>query len=61
MQRSVDAAAARTGKSVEETRALLAAKQPAGRVLTPEEVATAVLAYLGDDITGETKLLDGTN
>jgi len=59
MQRSVDAAIARTGKSEAETRAALAAKQPAGRVLTPEEVASAVLSYLGNEISGEAKFLDG--
>lgn len=59
MQRSIDAASARTGKSEAETRAALAAKQPAGRVLTPEEVATAVLSYLENDVTGEAKFLDG--
>jgi NAD(P)-dependent dehydrogenase (short-subunit alcohol dehydrogenase family) len=60
MQKSIDAAVARTGRSAEETKALLAAKQPAGRILTPEEVATAVLSYIDNERTGETQLLDGS-
>jgi len=61
MQRSVEAAAARTGKSVDEVRTTLASRQPGGRVLTPEEVASAVVSYLNVDTSGEAKYLDGSN
>jgi NAD(P)-dependent dehydrogenase (short-subunit alcohol dehydrogenase family) len=61
MQRSVEAAAARTGKSVDEVRTTLASRQPGGRVLTPEEVASAVISYLSVDTSGEAKYLDGSN
>jgi NAD(P)-dependent dehydrogenase (short-subunit alcohol dehydrogenase family) len=61
MQRSVEAAAARTGKSVDEVRTTLASRQPGGRVLTPEEVASAVVSYLSVDTSGEAKYLDGSN
>jgi NAD(P)-dependent dehydrogenase (short-subunit alcohol dehydrogenase family) len=60
MQRSVEAAAARTGKSITEVRAALASRQPGGRVLNPEEVATAVNSYLNVETTGEAKYLDGS-
>lgn len=60
MQRSVEAAAARTGKSVEEVRTILASRQPGGRVLKPEEVASAVTSYLNVETTGEAKYLDGS-
>jgi NAD(P)-dependent dehydrogenase (short-subunit alcohol dehydrogenase family) len=61
MQRSVEAAAARTGKSVDDVRTTLASRQPGGRVLTPEEVASAVVSYLNVDTSGEAKYLDGSN
>jgi NAD(P)-dependent dehydrogenase (short-subunit alcohol dehydrogenase family) len=45
-------AAARTGKSVEEIKASYAALNPSGVLLTPEEVAGAVLGQLRGDATG---------
>lgn len=39
---TVAGVAARTGRTPEEARAILATKQPSGRLITPEEVAEAV-------------------
>lgn len=46
---SVRGIAARTGRSTEEVRAILASKLPSGRLVTPEEVADAVWRCVGDD------------
>lgn len=58
--RTISAATARTGKSDSEARALLAAKQPGGRILSAEEVADAVLEFIDSNQNGVTQLLDGT-
>jgi NAD(P)-dependent dehydrogenase (short-subunit alcohol dehydrogenase family) len=41
--RSVVQIAERTGRTLDEARAILERKQPIGRLVTPEEVAAAVL------------------
>jgi NAD(P)-dependent dehydrogenase (short-subunit alcohol dehydrogenase family) len=59
--RTVSRIADRTGRSPEDVRAVLAAKQPTGRLITPEEVADAVwlcvtnaaLNGQGIDVDGE--------
>ena len=58
--KTIDSAAARTGKSEAETRAALAAKQPGGRILTPEEVASAVINLIDCGDTGLIQMLDAT-
>jgi NAD(P)-dependent dehydrogenase (short-subunit alcohol dehydrogenase family) len=59
---SIRRAAARTGKSEAEIRAVFAAANPQGRLVTPEEVAAAV-AWLCDPaqaaVTGEPLVVDG--
>jgi NAD(P)-dependent dehydrogenase (short-subunit alcohol dehydrogenase family) len=54
--------AAKTKRSADEARASLAASNPMGRLITPEEVAAAV-AYLclpsAGSVTGETLAIDG--
>jgi NAD(P)-dependent dehydrogenase (short-subunit alcohol dehydrogenase family) len=47
-ERSVANIAAKTGKSADDARATLAAMNPQGRLVTPEEVAEAVV-YLASD------------
>lgn len=39
----------RTGRTADEARAILASKQPAGRLVTPDEVADAVWSCVVDD------------
>lgn len=58
--RTISASTARSGKSDSEARALLASKQPGGRILSAGEVAAAVLEYIDSNQSGETQLLDGT-
>jgi NAD(P)-dependent dehydrogenase (short-subunit alcohol dehydrogenase family) len=51
-----------TGRSREEARAALAARSPQGRLITPEEVAAAVVYLCGEPargITGATLTIDG--
>jgi NAD(P)-dependent dehydrogenase (short-subunit alcohol dehydrogenase family) len=59
---SVSRIAGRTGRSPEETRSALASTSPLGRLITPEEVASAV-AYLASPgaapVNGQTIVLDG--
>jgi enamine deaminase RidA (YjgF/YER057c/UK114 family) len=56
---SARAIAARTGRSEAEARALLAAENPGGRLVTPAEVAEAVLALLTGGSNGAVVELDG--
>ena len=48
----------RTGKTIDELRQVLAAKQPGGRLLSAEEVADAALSFIGSDGTGQALWLD---
>jgi NAD(P)-dependent dehydrogenase (short-subunit alcohol dehydrogenase family) len=50
----------KTGRSEDEAREILARKQPIGRLITPEEVATAVLFCVGNGaVTGQGVNVDG--
>jgi NAD(P)-dependent dehydrogenase (short-subunit alcohol dehydrogenase family) len=44
---------AKTGRDEEETRRMLAANNPQGRIATVEEVAEAVLLFVNGSQTGE--------
>jgi NAD(P)-dependent dehydrogenase (short-subunit alcohol dehydrogenase family) len=60
--RSVASIAERTGRGEDESRAVLAAQSPLGRLLDPEEVAAAAYWLASDDavsINGQTVVLDG--
>lgn len=58
--RSLEIAAERTGKNVEEMRTALESKLPGHRLLSPDEVADAVIAFVGNKETnGVTQLLEG--
>jgi len=57
--RSLEAAAERTGKSVEEVRQALESKLVGERFLTPKEVADAAIAFISSDETGVIQLLEG--
>ncbi len=57
---SVELIAARTGRSPEDARAVLAAKQPIGRLITAEEVAEAVWFCIANGaVTGQGVNVDG--
>jgi hypothetical protein len=59
-KRSLEAAAARTGKDFNEVKAALEAKQPSGRFLTPSEVASAAIAFIDlPNTTGQAEILKG--
>jgi NAD(P)-dependent dehydrogenase (short-subunit alcohol dehydrogenase family) len=58
LDKGLDVTAARTGKTRDELRAALAAKQPGGRLLTANEVATAAIAFIDNGETGEARWLD---
>lgn len=58
-QRSLEAAALRTGKSVAQTREALESKLAGRRLLTPDEVADAAIDFIGKSTTGITQLLEG--
>ena len=45
-QRSLQAAASRTGKDFDEVKSLLLAKLPGGRLLTPQEVAQVAISFI---------------
>jgi hypothetical protein len=57
--RSLEAAAERTGKSVEEVRRALESKLVGERFLTPKEVADAAIVFISSDQTGVIQLLEG--
>lgn len=57
---TVDAIAERTGRSLEEARAVLERRQPIGRLVTPEEVAQAVeLCVRNGAVNGQGINVDG--
>ena len=57
---TVAAIAARTGRTLEEARALLARRQPIGRLIDPEEVAEAVaFCVVNGAVTGQGINVDG--
>jgi NAD(P)-dependent dehydrogenase (short-subunit alcohol dehydrogenase family) len=59
-KRSLEAAAARTGKDFNEVKAALEAKLPGGRFLTPKEVASAAIAFIDlPNTTGQAEALKG--
>ena len=58
LDKGLDVTAARSGKTRDELRAALAAKQPGGRLLTANEVATAAIAFIDNGETGEARWLD---
>ena len=59
-KRTLEAAAARTGKDFNEVKAALEAKQPGGRFLTPGEVAKAAIAFINlPNTTGQAEMLKG--
>jgi NAD(P)-dependent dehydrogenase (short-subunit alcohol dehydrogenase family) len=50
----------RTGRSEQEARATLAAKQPIGRLITPDEVAAAVMSCVDNGaVNGQAIVVDG--
>jgi NAD(P)-dependent dehydrogenase (short-subunit alcohol dehydrogenase family) len=58
--RSVETIVAKTGRSPEEARGILAAKQPIGRLITADEVADAVEFCVGNAaVTGQGIDVDG--
>lgn len=58
--RSLELAAERTGKKVGEMRSALESKLPGQRLLTPDEVADAVISFVGNkESNGITQLLEG--
>jgi len=59
-QRTLQAAAERTGKGIDEVKAGLESKLIGGRLLTSDEVAEAAISFLNDEeTTGVTQLLEG--
>lgn len=57
---SVRRIAERTGRAQSEARAELAARQPIGRLIDPDEVARAVVYLLGEPaVTGQGLVVDG--
>ena len=50
--RSVDAIVEKTGRTTDEARATLAAGNPQGRLITPEEVAETIVWLCGDGASG---------
>ncbi len=57
---TVEAIAQRTGRTPQEARAVLEAKQPIGRLITPDEVADVVLTLVrSGGVTGQGVNVDG--
>jgi NAD(P)-dependent dehydrogenase (short-subunit alcohol dehydrogenase family) len=57
---SVSQIASRTGKSTAEAREILARRQPIGRLVTPEEVAQAVMLCVDNGaVNGQGLNVDG--
>jgi NAD(P)-dependent dehydrogenase (short-subunit alcohol dehydrogenase family) len=50
--RSIEAITGKTGRTEEEARAALSASNPQGRLITPDEVATAIVWLCGDGASG---------
>ncbi len=58
--RTLQAAADRTGKDINEVKSMLESKLSGGRLLTADEVADAAISFIGDSSkTGITQLLEG--
>ena len=57
-ERSVANITAQTKMSADEARAALAQQNPSGRLITPEEVAAAVVELARLETTGEERVLD---
>lgn len=50
----------KTGRTADEARAILEAKQPIGRLITPEEVAEAAwFCVVNGGVTGQSVMIDG--
>ena len=60
LDKGLDVTAARTGKTRDELRAALALKQPGGRLLTSDEVASAAIDFISNGETGQARWLDAT-
>ena len=59
-ERTLQAAAMRTGKSLDEVKMALESKLSGGRFLTADEVAEAAISFIGDESkSGITQLLEG--
>ena len=59
-ERTLQAAADRTGKAIDEVKTALESKLSGGRLLTADEVAEAAILFIGDPTkTGITQLLEG--
>ena len=58
LTKGLEVSAQRTGKTINELREVLAAKQPGGRLLTADEVAEAALSFIDSDGTGQALWLD---
>ena len=59
-ERTLQAAAARTGKAIDEVKTALESKLSGGRLLTADEVAEAAILFIEDPTkTGITQLLEG--
>ena len=58
LTKGLEVSAQRTGKTIDELREVLAAKQPGGRLLTADEVAEAALSFIDSDGTGQALWLD---
>jgi NAD(P)-dependent dehydrogenase (short-subunit alcohol dehydrogenase family) len=59
-QRSLQAAALRTGKTFDEVKAALLSKIPGGRFLSVDEVAKAAISFIAlPDQTGQTQIVKG--
>ena len=57
---TVEGIVAKTGRTPEEARAALEAKQPIGRLITPDEVAEAVMTCVRNGgMTGQGINVDG--
>jgi NAD(P)-dependent dehydrogenase (short-subunit alcohol dehydrogenase family)/enamine deaminase RidA (YjgF/YER057c/UK114 family) len=62
LQRSAEEIASRTGRTLDAAREALAALNPAGRLLTPQEVADAIVWLIegeGSKLSGEALVVDG--
>jgi NAD(P)-dependent dehydrogenase (short-subunit alcohol dehydrogenase family) len=59
-EQTVSGISAKTGRSSEQARAILAGKQPIGRLISPQEVADAVWFCIGNGaVTGQGINVDG--
>ena len=56
--KGLEVSATRTGKSIAELKEILESRQPGGRLLSPNEVASATLHYIASSETGQALWLD---